>query len=264
MTIDIVSDLHVSHYPTYRDVVEDIFKDVGYPSDVLVIAGDIDSRILLVKKTLSYIESLGVAKHILYVPGNNEMYLSEEDLCSYKKYEDVIENVNSLSDRITALDGTTIEIGGLVFGGATMWYDGSYLRGHGHSLFELGYGDKILHKMNKSQDKYRKLSDRIENIFLWQKERLDKIKSDVDVMISHICPVPKDRYMSYTFQGAPSNAFFAFDGRAVLKEEDIKLWIFGHSHDPLDDVYENTRLICNPYGYPEESKNFCGLKRIVV
>ena len=54
-----------------------------------------------------------------------------------------------------------------------------------------------------------------------------------------------------------------YEGELVLRVsqevknlKNTKIWCFGHNHKPLDKMLGNTRLICNPQGYPKENPYF--------
>ena len=49
------------------------------------------------------------------------------------------------------------------------------------------------------------------------------------------------------------NYYFASDlDNFILDNQNIKLWIHGHVHDPFDYKIGETRVVCNPLGYPRE------------
>jgi len=266
MLIDIISDLHLSHYRTGKnfnllDFFRGLYSGHHVFSDILVIAGDVDIKIPDVLEFLTKIKEFGGYKYILYVPGNNELYMDEEDFSqfgsSYRKYNYLIRSVNSLSDQgIFALDGTFIEIEGYRFGGATMWYDGSYLK--------LKYTEEKAYKESLcrlsgacSVNNGYAVSERSTDLFAWQKQKMNKIVSKVDVFISHVGPIPEDDFLDPVYRSYDTNSFFAFDGREILKEnKNLKVWISGHSHAVIDAYYYDTRFICNALGYPRENLSF--------
>jgi hypothetical protein len=54
-----------------------------------------------------------------------------------------------------------------------------------------------------------------------------------------------------------NNGAYASDlNDMILDNENIKVWIHGHMHDPVDYMIGNTRVISNPRGYlPYEGNN---------
>ena len=48
--------------------------------------------------------------------------------------------------------------------------------------------------------------------------------------------------------------------------DDIKFWIYGHTHDFTNRNLGNINFICNPLGYPFENKKFnnVGIEAIFI
>jgi predicted NBD/HSP70 family sugar kinase len=44
----------------------------------------------------------------------------------------------------------------------------------------------------------------------------------------------------------------SFGGVEKIKGMDIKCWVHGHTHSTHDYMIGNTRVLCNPRGYPRE------------
>jgi hypothetical protein len=59
------------------------------------------------------------------------------------------------------------------------------------------------------------------------------------------------------------NQCFASDCSKLFNNK-IKLWIYGHTHDPNDAIINNIRFVCNPYGYPSENINICNDKIVTI
>lgn len=50
------------------------------------------------------------------------------------------------------------------------------------------------------------------------------------------------------------NSYFANNlGERICRLDNVPYWLFGHTHDNVDEVIGDTRLIANPYGYNENS-----------
>jgi Icc-related predicted phosphoesterase len=71
-----------------------------------------------------------------------------------------------------------------------------------------------------------------------------------DVVVTHHLPTP--RSVPPRFARAAINAFFVSDMTQRLHELQPKLWIHGHTHDRCDYMIDNTRIVANPLGYPNE------------
>lgn len=44
----------------------------------------------------------------------------------------------------------------------------------------------------------------------------------------------------------------------------VKYWFYGHTHTEGDAIINNTRLLCNPLGYPDENMSVTMNKTIVL
>ena len=72
------------------------------------------------------------------------------------------------------------------------------------------------------------------------------------VIVTHHIPVPYGIEKQY--KNDPLSAAFASDLRSFIDEyPEIRLWCFGHTHHPFDFIYNNTRFVCEPWGYFNEN-----------
>ena len=94
-------------------------------------------------------------------------------------------------------------------------------------------------------------------------EKLQKFQDydNIDVMISHYGPVVPDN-IPEDYKDC-STTFYYFDGSKDIERISPKYWIFGHTHNSYDFIKGNTRLICNPVGYPSENR-YTQIKRIEI
>jgi len=69
-----------------------------------------------------------------------------------------------------------------------------------------------------------------------------------DVEMTHF--LPSYKCISPRWRGSDTNFYFVgYEFYDLILEKKPKLWIFGHTHDSVDMMIGETRLICNPYGY---------------
>lgn len=72
------------------------------------------------------------------------------------------------------------------------------------------------------------------------------------IIVTHFAPLPycvADKY-----KNDPLSAAFANDLRDFVKEHpEIRMWCFGHVHNPCDFIYAKTRFVCEPWGYFNEN-----------
>jgi Icc-related predicted phosphoesterase len=87
-----------------------------------------------------------------------------------------------------------------------------------------------------------------------------------EVVVTH--HYPTDESIAPRWQGEPSNVFFSARIDKTLQKHpnsNIKLWIHGHTHDPMDFVSKyGFRVYCNPHGYPGEGSNRNFWDRLLV
>ncbi len=72
------------------------------------------------------------------------------------------------------------------------------------------------------------------------------------VIMTHFPPSTKSIASKYI--GEPTNPYFCNDfSDAEIQAFHAKLWVHGHVHSAFDYIVGNTRIICNPLGYPAEN-----------
>lgn len=75
--------------------------------------------------------------------------------------------------------------------------------------------------------------------------------ADADVWVTHHSP---SRRGAVRFAGSAENPFFHNDleEQLLAMKKPPKLWIHGHSHEPVDYMIGSTRVLSHPRGYPGE------------
>lgn len=266
MIIDILSDIHIDFYFRFNptpQAVESIYSHIFTdnqkrdPGDVLIIAGDLGHNNRQNIKTLILIKQIFGYRHIICVLGNHDYYLV--DLHTRMGYESNsllrAENMRKLINKeegMHCLDGEVIEIDGIRIGGCDGWYDGKYTKKHFYKR-----SDKYLDTLwnNTMAD-----SHYIEGMD-WldyskkEKEKIEKIYQDIDVMVTHINPSINKEHTSHSFREEQSTGFFTFDGSRYLENGSMKYWIYGHTHTEMEYEVFGVKCICNPMGYPGENGN---------
>jgi hypothetical protein len=77
-----------------------------------------------------------------------------------------------------------------------------------------------------------------------------------DVVITHHMPSALSVHEKYTDDAL--NLFFLCEMDDVILDLKPKLWIHGHTHVPFDYKLGDTRVLCNPKGYPRERTDLVG------
>ena len=81
------------------------------------------------------------------------------------------------------------------------------------------------------------------------------------VFVTH--HVPSRLLVAPEFSGSSHDSGFTVDLTDYIKNSDIDLWVYGHSHRSIEKVIGKTRVVSNQLGYVaygEYKKNFSGDK----
>ncbi len=267
MIVDYISDLHVDFYLDYTNSTIEYFmtKRLHYifsqkKGDVLIIAGDIghynDQNIFVLKT----IKELYGYKKIFFVLGNHDYYLINESIV--KKYQqNSFNRINEMKTLCSQLNdihllmGDVIEYKGIKFGGSGLWYDGKYLQGLDMSLTKEGIHDLWSRKMLDATAIYG--IESYDTIFMDEIEKLRFCYDKCDVLISHVNPSINPDCTIKKYQLNKLNGFYSFDGEYFLENTSAKYWIFGHVHKKTQYESYDTKVLCNPLGYPNENYDAC-------
>jgi DNA repair exonuclease SbcCD nuclease subunit len=84
----------------------------------------------------------------------------------------------------------------------------------------------------------------------WLQESVLELRVEKIVIITH--HAPSSRSIPAAFQEDILSASYASHLEAFVAESSAKLWVHGHLHTQQDYSIGNTRVICNPRGYPDE------------
>lgn len=236
MKLQILSDLH---FEVWEDNGRRFAKQINSNGDVdaLILAGDIVSWVNPKKAREQLSRLTDKFPVTLYVPGNHE-YWHHKEQDPYRHTELMKENV---PDGVKLLGpGEIVSIGKQHFLGGTGWFprlrvQEQYLMNHWP---DFRYAKGI-------QESYMHLNSDLRK---WLNQELT---SD-DIVITH--HIPSTLGISDRWKGSQTNCFFFADFDDLITEKQPKLWVFGHTHDPCDKMHGNTRLVCNPLGYPLESR----------
>jgi DNA repair exonuclease SbcCD nuclease subunit len=208
MTIDILSDLHIDAYfafarpqaETVKAIYSHIFLDNQKrdPGDVLIIAGDIGHHNTQNIKVLEHIKELFGYKHIICVLGNHDYYLINKSARSNYFFQsdfraERMRDMINQREGMHCLNGETVEIDGVRFGGCDGWYDGEYIKKNFEKIcpmWNIPKDDYYINELWKNSH----IDSRYIHGINWQeyaqqeKQKIEKIYKDIDVMISHINP----------------------------------------------------------------------------
>jgi Icc-related predicted phosphoesterase len=231
MLIHPVSDFHLDFHNIsfFEDYINNIPKKV----DTLIMAGDISNMNQIDSNIKMACEEFN---DVIMVAGNHEYYNSNLDY--------VNDHLRYISQNITNfhfLNRNKITINDQSFIGCTLWFNDvpeNYSYNHYLNDFHL----------IQEFDEWVYIENNKNNQYLKENTTQD------DIVITHHAPSFKS--VHERFKGSPLNHFFVSkEGEDIIKENNPKIWIHGHMHDPLDYMIKNTHVIANPIGYPFEGKD---------
>lgn len=235
MRIHILSDLHLEFAPFEMN-------DVG--AEVIALAGDVHTG----KNGIKWILKTIVDRPVIYVLGNHEFY--------GQKIPKLISEIKEIAQgtNVHVLENDSIEIGNVVFLGATLWTD---FRLNGDPILaemtaQTGMTDFRRIRVTPSYRRFRPADARRihAHSFEWLAQKIDQSRGREIVVVTHHAPSPKS--IPSRFQNDPLNPAFASNLEPFIEESGVALWIYGHIHHRRDFTVGKTRIVANPRGYPSE------------
>ncbi|MBD9509926.1 metallophosphoesterase [Ensifer sp. ENS10] len=219
-------------------------------ADVCICAGDIcDGG---PAKTVRYLgEHVAQSMPVILVPGNHEYYrssiaegLKEALDIAAKRYP----NVHVLSRR-------AVTVAGYRFVGATLWGDFNL---YGNMYWALRTAQNELNDFRKikvSKQPYQRFTsghasgfNNMDKHFI--RTTLDEPYDGTTVVVTHHAPSVLS--LAPEFVGAPLTPSFVSNLELDIAKYQPVAWIHGHLHNRSDYSIIDTRVVCNPRGYPDE------------
>jgi Icc-related predicted phosphoesterase len=258
MKINLVSDMHIN------------FQDIELPGgDVLIMAGDImeaghlrradnaKKDTFLADRYRRFLnEEMPKYRKVIYVAGNHEHYNNS--------YDDTHTRLRrELPDNVYLLENESVQIDDVHFFAGTFWTDmnkGDPISmqvvkqgmmdfkcikfGHGIKMDSL-YGDSYW--TNSFTPAYAKsvFHETVENL----KQFLAGKENEKVVVVSHHAPSPQSVHEHYKSDFHMNAGYHSHLDEFIMDHPQIKFWVHGHMHDPVDYMIGSTRILSNPRGY---------------
>lgn len=240
MLIKVFSDLHLEFRNNLFDHIHNPHPDDGITT--LCLCGDISTG----TASRSFVEEMCKQfKHVLMICGNHEYYYNDFEKVNvdWAKYEqdEAPDNFHFLYNDWRILDGVR-------FLGATMWT--SFDKGEPMTM------KAARQEMNDYQE-IRCQGQVITPHFILREhdraidfltEKFDEKFDGPTVVMSHHSPGNEIRRRGRKVDNIGS-CYFADIEEMVGDYDCVDLWLHGHTHQNWDYLINNTRVICNPYGY---------------
>jgi Icc-related predicted phosphoesterase len=227
LKIQLISDLHLEFH---RDHGREFISELPVVGDVLVIAGDmcpiLDGTDTWRSAMVALLEKF---PHVVYVPGNHDYFGS-----SFAAVGDFLP-MFARGRNMSVLVNQRRIIQGVPFIGTTLWYGAET---HGMlSCDAYNIADsQLIHPMN----------------MLGREFLAAEVQAD-DVVVTH--HLPSYGSVAPQFVGSDLNVFFVSDCEDIISARRPQLWLHGHTHTSCDHVVCDTRVVCNPHGYPSERRS---------
>ncbi len=236
MKLYILSDLHL-------DFPAPPFKLPAVDAHVVILAGDVHHGY----KGLEWARETFPDKTVLYVLGNHEYYGEALPKHAKKlKREAAGTNVHVLED-------DSREIAGIRFLGCTLWTDFKLFGEETVAAYEAQrfMNDYRRVRVNPSYCKLRPAHTMAlhRSSRGWLEAELKRGNKKC-VVITHHAPSLLSMPMPYRSDLLSAAYASALDD--LIAETQPLLWIHGHIHTRADYTIGNTRVVCNPRGYPDE------------
>jgi Icc-related predicted phosphoesterase len=272
MKIQLVSDLHLE------------FEDVNIKNesnaDVLILSGDIlvadDLRNQPADLSLADIPDEGYGrarralryrdfflrvsfqfKHVIYIMGNHEHYHGKFD----KSAGIIRETIRYLNiHNIHLLDRDIKEIDGVHFVGGTMWTDCN--KGDPMTQYHLEHCMTDFRVIRIAGENFKKFLP-MRTVMEFTKTRdyfktvIENLPKDAKIVVcSHHAPSHLSIHEIYKNDTLMNGGYSSDLSEFILDHPQIKLWTHGHMHNNFDYMIGDTRVVCNPKGYPGENGDF--------
>lgn len=256
MRLFAISDLHREFFSPENKPV-DVLSYSSLPSaaDVIILAGDIDRGTAGVTWAGQEAERLG--RPVLYVPGNHEFYGYDHDALRVALRAEA-----ACWPGLYLLDNDAVIIQGVRFLGTTLWTDYRAWQQDvwlNQEVARQGLSDHRLiargHRLFSPQDALA-LHETARRFLETELARPVAAPRQLSfagptVVVTHHGPSLLCRHPLYP--DGPLSAAFYSDLSSLILEHAPALWVFGHTHAPLDTRMGVTRLYSNPVGYPGET-----------
>lgn len=272
MKIQLASDLHLE----FADV--DIKNTTG--ADVLILSGDIlvaddlrnqpidisvqdlpDDGYGRAKRAARYHDFFKRVsfqfKHVIYVMGNHEHYRGHFD-CSASYIRNALDQLNIYN--VYLLDRDTKVIDDVYFIGGTMWTDCN--SGDPLTLYHLETCMNDFRIIRLKNEGFRKFLP-MRTVFEFTKTRdyfktvIENLPEDARVVVcSHHAPSHMSIHEMYKHDHLMNGGYSTDMSEFILDHPRIKVWTHGHMHNNFDYAIGDTRVVCNPHGYPGENDQF--------
>jgi Icc-related predicted phosphoesterase len=254
----ILSDLHLE------------FADLPWPvvapdADACVVAGDVLPGCREAVRWLG--ENIAPLMPVVYVAGNHEFY---GDFIADGRKAGAVEA--ELWPDVHFLENDFALIDGVRFVGATLWTDFA-LRAERAS--DIAWSERAAEGLmadyrailgRSSKDPHCLRAGHTADMHAYSRVYIEQVLSvpfdGPTVVVSHHAPHPGS--IAPEFRDSGLNPAFVSDLTEVIDRYEPGLWVHGHVHTAFDYRVGETRVVCNPRGYPGERNDWNSMLTVEV
>ena len=240
LTIHVFSDKHLDKNPLEPDPLE-------IPeADLAICAGDLSNdRYEAYDYITRYVDI--TKRKVIFVLGNHDYYdYTLEETITFWEESRLVK-----TGKVILLQDDCVVINGIIFAGATYWTD-------------MNKNDPLtLSQAKENSNDYKRIkgltpSDTVESHYLSQRYFKSLVQSKQIgaplVIITHHAPswksvLPKHKHLL-------SSGRYASHDEDIIRKMKPWFWIHGHIHSFSDYYIDQTRIICNPQGRPEDDSHY--------
>lgn len=250
MKIQYCSDLHLEFPVNKKYLKANPIKPEG---EILLLAGDIIPFTEIEKENDFFNFVSDSFEHTYWIPGNHEYYRS-----------DITERTGSFHEKIRSnislLNNSAIEHEGVRLLFSTLW---SKINPAFEFVIKKSMADFHLIKSNGKKitvDDYDQLH---EDCRAFLAKELSNVTSRKTIVITHHLPTFFNYPEKYRY--SELNTAFATELFDMIEPSNIDYWIFGHSHEVVEDFkIGKTTLTTNQLGYVEYGEHFTFTDRRII
>lgn len=236
MKIHILSDLHLEC---------ESFEPPETSANVVLLAGDIGIGVNGIEWAKKHFEV-----PVLYVPGNHEYH---DPSFSIDEHQVAMQQACKGSN-VELMDNKVMVIEGVRYIGTTLWTD---LKNFESVLY--CDADRIITDYEVSRNvgglvhfDLAYAQHLFERNRVWLESQLSRSFEGKTVVITHHAPSKKS--IAPKFEYNEWNSCFVSDLEGLM--HGVEFWVHGHTHSSLDYGINDTRVVCNPRGYPSPIKGW--------
>ena len=236
----------------YLRPMSDLHLELGSPflpppmetdaDTVLILAGDINNK----SRALPWIQALAPRfKHVIYVLGNHDYWKDHLQMLPEKIQQEIAE---AQLPNVSLLDCGELVIEGVRFLGGTLWTD--FNRENPVSMLNAVSFMADYDQIRAAGWRRLRPSDILEEHKRCRGFLRGKLAEKFDgptVVVTHHGPTWQSIHRRYA--RASGNEYYVSSLEDLILMGRPKYWIHGHTHESLDYVVGETRVLTNPFGY---------------